>query len=918
MLLVLLVLLPASGLIKVRADQFSDLGDRRGRLDRIESRAQERIDALTLRGALYEEWKWRTVLLAVDSLGADESLANQLLGLDVGEVAASAVADVDQLVADGVGAPTVTVEDISTLRGRLDGTVVSSRDAFEVVGARLDSAGLAAADELVELAEGIPDGDRLIARMRTTELLAEGHSNLSAQFLAYFGSRFSVEIEPVLELQRLAALRSSFRSMLAELAENPASSQAIQTTIDELRSDSALTSYQAVVDEHLAVAITSGLVAEEGDLFANAFADIDRIITVFDSSTTSIEDWLIATESSGSDLLDTVVDNVSAANADISHTRRSVFIQAAVMIVAIVVVTMIIRRPIRRLTALAALVRDGRPIDIAPSGPSEVHHAGQVLVEAGSNQELIRLQAVALADGKLDDPVLQLTASGDAGRLAAEATRALSRSIAETRSYQAQLSYQATHDGLTGLRNRPATVEALAGAMSRMRSHELSTAVLFIDLDEFKPINDTYGHAAGDQALIEISKRLLATTRQGDVVGRMGGDEFVIVYESATSAEEVDEFAQRVRGTVRESIWISGMQVNVGCSIGISMTSPDDGITDLTQPPADLARAAISHADLAVYAAKAAGRNAVKFCTDEMRAADTRLQDAEAALRHVVADGGLELHFQPVIGPDHAVVGFEALARWRQADGTMAMPDDFIAIAERSDLIVSLDRWVIDEAARTLADWQENSVLSGLWLAVNVSSRHLDHPEVAAHVLDPLELHEIEPILFMIEVTETAAVNDIDRTRERLQRIRRAGVRVAIDDFGTGHSSLTHLSSFEVDVLKLDRSWVSEVDEPGSKAEHMLRLMVASGHGLGLRVTAEGIENADQAEAMLAMGADFLQGWHFSRAVPLDEVVATVRSVGSPAHPPSRIGDHAPLISVGPTGPATDLPAPVALAGTSA
>jgi diguanylate cyclase (GGDEF)-like protein len=517
-------------------------------------------------------------------------------------------------------------------------------------------------------------------------------------------------------------------------------------------------------------------------------------------------------------------------------------------------------------------------VTLPERGPRELRRVTDTLGEVVANVRLVEAQVGALAAGQLDDAVLERPVPGRLGTLLHESVRGLSNSLAERQELARRLQHEATHDALTGLPNRAAAAAELARALGRARRAGTSVGAFYVDLDGFKHVNDNHGHEAGDTVLRATAARLLDAVRSGDFVGRIGGDEFLVVTEEAGDVTQLVRLGERLVANLSHSISIGAGATRVGASVGIAVTS--DGEVD--------ADSLLRDADLAGYRAKAAGRGRVELFDEGLREEVLRRSATEQALRDALADDALELHFQPVFdAARNDVAGVEALLRWNRPGFGMVPPVDFIPIAEASDLIIDVDRWVLRRACQQLAAWRDDDVLGDLTVAVNLSGRHLLSLTVVDDVRDALETNGVPPERLTVEITETVLLTDVPVIVEHLKQLRALGVRVAIDDFGTGYTSLTHLRSLPVDVLKIDRSLV--VSGGVAPDVHVLGLLAGTAHALGLRLVAEGVETDEQFRRMQDLGCDDLQGYLISRPVPADALRAFMAERAATPDPVERL-----------------------------
>ncbi len=437
--------------------------------------------------------------------------------------------------------------------------------------------------------------------------------------------------------------------------------------------------------------------------------------------------------------------------------------------------------------------------------------------------------------------------------------------ITEQRRKDEHIRHLAFHDPLTGLPNRALLLDRLQHAIERAARERTRLALLFMDLDRFKAINDMLGHDVGDTLLREIGARIKSRLRGMDTVARMGGDEFVVLIEDFTEPEHCAALAAAIIGDVAQPLEIHGHDIRSGASIGIACF-PEDGGDALTL---------MKHADTAMYAAKSEGRGTYRFFqADMMKAANLRLQ-LETELRQAIANGQVELHYQPKVCTESgANCGVEALIRWRHPTRGLVPPSDFIPIAEESDLILDIGDWVINEACRQSAAWEALGVTPVV--AVNVSARQLRQPDLVERIAAMAAHHGVPPARLQIEVTESLVMADPQQASALLHRLREIGVSVAIDDFGTGYSSLSYLRRLPIDVIKIDRSFVMNADRVEEDAQ-IVRTIVALAQTLKMNVVAEGVETEAQAVLLRALGCSAAQGYFYARPAPAGEILEWLR-----------------------------------------
>ena len=436
-----------------------------------------------------------------------------------------------------------------------------------------------------------------------------------------------------------------------------------------------------------------------------------------------------------------------------------------------------------------------------------------------------------------------------------------------------ELAHQAFHDSLTGLANRALFFDHAEQALRRAGRSGSPPIVLCLDLDGFKDVNDSAGHLAGDELLRTIAGRLLGVVRAGDTVARLGGDEFaVLLDETHGGLPEAAALAQRLLDVISDPMDLGGHRVTVAASIGIVVAEAD-------ATPLSLFR----DADIAMYRAKAAGRAQWVVFDPGMRAAALERIELERELGNALTAGQLRLVYQPVVDlRTERIAGFEALLRWQHPTLGAVAPDRFVPVAESSGAIVPIGRWVLAEATRTAAHWQRAHPDRPLSMAVNVSARQLAGGTLLRHVSEALSESGLPASALVLEVTETALVTDANAVAERLAELRALGVRLALDDFGTGYSSLSYLRQFDVDVLKIDRSFVDLLDGSPEDAA-IVHGLIQLGRTLRLEIVAEGVETTAQRDRLRAEHCDLAQGYLFAR--PLEAADAELLILGRTTHP---------------------------------
>ncbi|HET7922600.1 MAG TPA: EAL domain-containing protein [Gammaproteobacteria bacterium] len=446
---------------------------------------------------------------------------------------------------------------------------------------------------------------------------------------------------------------------------------------------------------------------------------------------------------------------------------------------------------------------------------------------------------------------------------------ALAITASDRRQAEERFRQLANYDRLTGLPNRALFMDRLTQALSKARRNKQNVALLFIDVDRFKNVNDSLGHHSGDTVLRTIGKRLLACVRAGDTVARLGGDEFTVILEECQNIETVTTICERILESATEPILLGETEANLTCSIGLSL-SPGDG---------EDADVLLRNADIAMYKAKERGRNNYQFFTQDMHARAMLHQSRENALRKALQRTEMILHYQPQFDVDRGgVIGVEALVRWQDPEWGMIWPSEFIPLAEETGLIVPLGQWVIREACLQAREWHKALRGRPFHLAVNLSVRQFASSNLLDFVTTALRETGAPPEVLQLEITESLVMHDMENSIRVLQGLKNLGVRIALDDFGTGHSSLVYLKRLPVDVLKVDRAFVEQIAKSDQDAA-IARSIINLAENLDLDVIAEGVESVAQMKQLRKGGCSKMQGYLFSMPLEKDECDRLLRGI---------------------------------------
>ena len=507
--------------------------------------------------------------------------------------------------------------------------------------------------------------------------------------------------------------------------------------------------------------------------------------------------------------------------------------------------------PITYVLLAAAALHPGCEELTTPGPPSGRMHPARLMLLGSS----LALASVSLIMTQPDSATTRAVLVGLSVLLSSAVVLRFALAVRARESAQEALAYKATHDELTGTVNRLLLMDRIDHALARTRKFE-PLAVLYLDLDRFKSINDTLGHQVGDRLLVEVANRIRATLRSSDTLGRFGGDEFVVLCEDI-APEVVSKVAERIVAAVAMPLPVGTATLHVTVSIGIAVSGNEPTEVDTL----------IRSADAAMYAAKRLGGNRFELYDAALRERLRQRREIEEALRSVTLHQELALHYQPVVRPiDGSVAGFEALLRWERADGTLITPDEFIPIAEETGLIVPIGDWVIEHACDQLRSWQRQGI-DDPWISINVSVLQLHHGTLLETFERAIARTGANPARIVLELTESALVSEDEADTSQLDDLRRLGVRIAIDDFGTGYSGLAYLRKLSVDLIKIDQSFVAEIVTDAT-ASSVLLAIVQLAHVLGFEVIAEGAETGSQVDVLRTLDCDYIQGFYYAQPAP--------------------------------------------------
>ena len=457
----------------------------------------------------------------------------------------------------------------------------------------------------------------------------------------------------------------------------------------------------------------------------------------------------------------------------------------------------------------------------------------------------------------------------------------------ERKQLSLQMRHLAQHDALTGLANRTLFIERVKRAIARANREDSFCAIIFIDVDNFKSINDTLGHEAGDKLLTILAQRIQSSLRGEDLVGRLGGDEFSVLIEGVPKQTTLVNIAQQLLETVQDPVIIYNKTIHTSISVGIASYPSNTSSTPQTsthQTSSEIASKLIKCADLAMYKAKQSGRNNYCFYSEDLQQLANEYANLKIDLHSALANNEFELYYQPqILAVNHQIAGVEALIRWHHPSRGMISPDKFIPVAESSGLINAIGDWVIEHACSQLKRWltQFPDSNSTLTMAINVSALQIRQPNLTEKICTVVEKCQIPYGQVELELTESALIDDIDQCVLKLQSLSGQGIQMAIDDFGTGFSSFRHLQQMPLKTLKIDKTFIDQICVT-SKNQTIVKAIIAMAHALQMSVVAEGVETKEQAVLLKELGCDKLQGFYFSRpltASAFEKLLANPRAI---------------------------------------
>jgi diguanylate cyclase (GGDEF)-like protein len=813
-----------------------------------------------------DEWLSRAALshsmvemVDIDSLNSDPGLTDaERMSMDDNEALVGAMA-----------------EDLASIRRRIDAGEIGHNDAVLGLFALADLAGSVAEghiNELISHASEVNAGGQLASEARTA-LAATILSVRTSEALATWGAVGFPSERPT--LPQVSALSHSILLLedgIEDLESTLVSGQDFVEVWETARSSLGLEQVQGVLNT------TRGLLLQSV-IDERSFPDPSEITPVVVSKLREFDDPFgdfIALERGLYEVSLEATKAVELTNealaADAQSQRNRVLglliLLVFAALVVIVAMAAFVVRPLRRVSASMDAAAGGDLSSQVPiGGTREVRAVASSFNQALGVLSEVEQKAVALADGDVDADIWKSQTPGRLGAAVDAAVARLAENLALRDDFHRRLAFESAHDPLTNLPNRRAAFERLRSALARAERQGSHIALLQIDLDGFRAINDVNGQRAGDNALRRVAQLLVDAVRDGDLVARVGADEFLVVAEPVSGIAEARSCLERILEALRvEDVpAVEAMPVVPGVCIGLALGEQGLDAEELFR-----------RTELALERAKQVGPGTGVICDDELVRASGQRVELDAAIVSGLANGEFELHYQPVVDADTGrLVSLEALIRWNRPGHGMVPPGGFIPHAEWSDLIIEIDRWVLRTAAEQARTWDSDPVLGNVPIAVNFSGRHMASGRLAAHVLAALSEAQLESSRLIVELTESVLLDDLDVAAREWGRLRAAGVRVALDDFGTGFMSLAVLRTLSPDTLKIDRSFITNLDDQRERS--LLQLLVSTGHLLGAVIVGEGVETPEQHAALAGLGVERVQGFWFARPMPADAVERFVR-----------------------------------------
>lgn len=849
-LLLLITAVPLVGAALFATQAVAQARRDHAQAESVERDVNELVTFAELQTCLLNERNWTLAAGGMAELGLSGDTVESLTGIDVHREVETAVEQCDALIHD---------HELQNAGRRLYEIRSAPTDDLVALGNRYsdleaDVAAIAAARsvETRRSAAAVSGDSALGLRLQALDAASLARRAMAVEFKLYFDVKFTAPRGRLENRNSLAGERRAHELAMTELELLVDPDGSAIGSLRRLESSEPVARFDAAIDGLLA----DPMIMDTDGRLELVLTDLAGVADVLDASKLAAGEYLELVQSAGSDVRASAAAASAGAERRQAHARGALVGLLLLSLAVAAAATRLLARPIRQLAHAARVLGDAPARDLAhlgQRGPRELREASRAMIDAATHLEVAERQALALAAGDLSHVALDERGTGRLGESLHTAVGVLASSIRDREDLRRSLEHEATHDPLTGLANRSGIMRHLSRLARDGTSAGAQVCVMFIDLDGFKLVNDRLGHDAGDSVLRVLANRLAEAAGPKSRVGRFGGDEFLAI------AEVDDERAARMvaedlRSVVATPVEVYGTVVQVTASIGVAVGGSSSAV----------AGELVQNADTAAGIAKRAGKNRVEVCDESMRHELRCRATLQRDLARAIAEGELTLHYQAIVdGYTESVKGFEALVRWHRPDGELMYPDRFVAIAERSELILALDRWVIDAAVRQLAAWSHDPGRAHHRIHVNVSGRHVSTTDFVDDVIRPLRRHGVAPGRLVVEITENALLDDVDLAARHLREIRGHGVGVAIDDFGTGFTSLTQLRALPIDILKIDRSFVVDRD-----VTSLVRLIIETGHLLGVEVTAEGIETAEDADRMVALGVDHLQGYHYGRPAP--------------------------------------------------